>query len=141
MVNHLFSVHAYFMPPYQLGHDNEEGLESGAWRFYYKLKFRPEDAGVRRLLRQELARMKRNRRHRSSISTLQKLTAENLYFYLNDRREDIILPGVEKWSKKERRDLARVVRAKGRRRESDFVRLFDGHKKLRRALVKLMSAT
>jgi hypothetical protein len=205
MVNHLFSVDAYFMPPYQLGHDNEEGLKSGAWWFYYKLRFRPEDAGVRRLLRQELARMKRNRKHRSSISTLQKLTAENMYFYLNDRREDIlgklrlanaglriarylakrfgaerergirtcsrevaellelgsltnlspgerlawdrwsplvlILPGVEKWSKKERRDLARVVRAKGGGRESDFVRLFDRHKKLRRALVKLMSAT
>lgn len=201
MVNHLFGTDSFFMDPYQLGHNNEEGLKSGAWWFYYKLNFRPEDAGVRRILRQELARMKRNRKHRSSIATLQQLTAENMYFYLNNRRDDIlgklelgnlgfrisrylakrfgaerergikmcsgevaelldlaslkdlssgerlawdrwsplvlILPGVQKWSTDERRALARVVRAKGGHRESEFVRLFDGHKKLRRAVVKL----
>jgi hypothetical protein len=201
MVNHLFGAESFFMDPYQLGHNNEEGLKSGAWWFYYKLNFRPEDAGVRRVLRQELARMKRNRKHRSSIATLQQLTAENMYFYLNDKRDDmlgklelgnlgfrisrylakrfgadrekgiktcsrevaellelesfkdlsrgehlawerwsplvLILPGVEKWSTKERRELARVVRAKGGRQESKFVRLFDGHRKLRRAVVRL----
>jgi hypothetical protein len=49
----------------------------------------------------------------------------------------LILPGIEKWTDVEREDLAQVVRAKGGRRESDFVRLFDGHRKLRRAIVKL----
>jgi hypothetical protein len=201
MVNHLFGTDSFFMDPYQLGHNNEEGLKSGAWWFYYKLNFRPEDAAVRRILRQELARMKRNRKHRSSIATLQELTAENMYFYLNERREDMlgklelgnlgfrisrylakrfgadrergiktcsqevadllelgslkdlspaeriawdrwgpivqIIPGVDKWSAKERQELAAVIRAKGGRQESEFVRLFDGHRKLRRAIVKL----
>jgi hypothetical protein len=48
-----------------------------------------------------------------------------------------ILPGVERWSSAERRALVSVVRAKGGRRESDFVRLFDGHVRLRRAILDL----
>jgi hypothetical protein len=48
-----------------------------------------------------------------------------------------ILPGVEGWSPAERRALASVIRAKGGRRESDFVRLFDGHTRLRRAVLDL----
>ncbi len=48
-----------------------------------------------------------------------------------------ILPGVARWSKAEKRALAEVVRAKGGRRESDFVRLFDRHRKLRRAVAAL----
>jgi hypothetical protein len=45
------------------------------------------------------------------------------------------LDGVEKWSLAERRALAAVVKAKGGRHESEFVRLFDRHAKLRRAVV------
>ena len=48
-----------------------------------------------------------------------------------------ILPGVERWSPAERRALAEVVRAKGGRRETEFVRRFDAHPKLRRAIVRL----
>ena len=36
-----------------------------------------------------------------------------------------------------KRALVRVVRGKGGRRETDFVRLFNGHRQLRRALLKL----
>jgi hypothetical protein len=86
---HLFDVDAIAVPPYQLGHDNLEGLESGAWWFYYKLGFRPYDAAVRRLLRKELARMKRNPRHRSSIATLNELSSVNMYLYLGRPRADV----------------------------------------------------
>ncbi len=48
-----------------------------------------------------------------------------------------VLPGVEAWSPEEKRALAAVIRAKGGRRESDFVRLFDAHRKLRKAVVEL----
>ena len=53
----------------------------------------------------------------------------------------MVLPGVEAWRPSERRALAGVIRAKGGRRESDFVRLFDGHTKLRRATLDLAKAT
>lgn len=48
-----------------------------------------------------------------------------------------ILPGVERWSRAEKSALAEVARAKGGRRESDFVRRFDAHGKLRRAITRL----
>jgi hypothetical protein len=49
----------------------------------------------------------------------------------------MILPGIERWSASDRRELVRVIRAKGGKRESDFVRLFDSHARLRRAIVRL----
>ncbi len=49
----------------------------------------------------------------------------------------IALAGIEAWTPSERRALVRVVRAKGRRREADFVRLFDEHNPLRRAVQRL----
>ncbi|MGH7740420.1 MAG: hypothetical protein ACRENS_00195 [Candidatus Eiseniibacteriota bacterium] len=52
-----------------------------------------------------------------------------------------ILPGVESWSASERRALLGVVFAKGGRRESDFVRAFDRHRKLRQALRTLVQRT
>jgi hypothetical protein len=48
-----------------------------------------------------------------------------------------ILPGLERWTAAEKRALAAVIRAKGGRRESDFVRLFDAHRKLRGAIAGL----
>ena len=52
-----------------------------------------------------------------------------------------ILPGLESWSAPERRALLAVALAKGGRRESDFVRAFDRHAKLRRALRALIQRT
>ena len=49
----------------------------------------------------------------------------------------LCLPGVSAWSPAQRRELALVARAKGGRRESDFVRLCDAHRPLRAALRKL----
>jgi len=49
----------------------------------------------------------------------------------------VTLPGVARWTVAERRDLADVVRAKGGRRESEFVARFDRHAKLRRAICAL----
>jgi hypothetical protein len=52
-----------------------------------------------------------------------------------------ILPGLERWTAAERRGLAAVIRAKGGRRESDFVHLFDAHRKLRRAVARLAKSS
>ena len=48
-----------------------------------------------------------------------------------------ILPGVARWTGPQKRALAAVIRAKGGRHESDFVRLFDAHRPLRRAIARL----
>jgi hypothetical protein len=49
----------------------------------------------------------------------------------------LVLPGVERWTRPQKRALAAVIRAKGGRRESDFVARFDAHRRLRAALVRL----
>jgi len=49
----------------------------------------------------------------------------------------LALPGVSGWTRDERTALAAVARAKGGRHESDFVMLFDAHKKIRSALLEM----
>jgi len=44
------------------------------------------------------------------------------------------LPGVSRWSRAERHELARVIRAKGGRDENEFIARFAAHPKLQRAL-------
>jgi hypothetical protein len=52
----------------------------------------------------------------------------------------LALGDVERWPAEDRRALIEVVKAKGGRRESDFVRLFDRHRRLRRAVLRLAAA-
>jgi hypothetical protein len=149
-------------------------------------------------MRREEKRLAREPNHRSSIATLRRLAATNLYYFLGRPRKDVIgivelpnvglrvsaslaerfgsdreraartssreaarllglgsqegfsrgerlawerwsplvliLPGIERWSSAAKRDLVQVIRAKGSRRESDFVTLFDRHAPLRRAI-------
>jgi hypothetical protein len=89
-VRALFGSDTFSVPPYQLGHENEEGIESGAWWFYYKLGFRPRDPETRRLMRQELARMRRRPSHRSSHATLRRLVRRFVFLGLDGAREDVM---------------------------------------------------
>ncbi len=52
-----------------------------------------------------------------------------------------LLPGVSRWSAPERAALAAVIRAKGGRREDAFVRAFDAHPRLGKALAALVRTT
>jgi hypothetical protein len=49
----------------------------------------------------------------------------------------LVLPGVSRWGRQDKRALVDVVRAKGGPRESDYLDRFDRHRRLRRAIVKL----
>ena len=90
MVRHLFAADTFTIYPYQLGEGNEESLASGAWWFYRKLGFQPRDRAARALMSRELARMKRDPSHRSSIRTLRRLARSNVYFHVGERRDDVI---------------------------------------------------
>jgi hypothetical protein len=204
-VHHVFGADAFTIYPYQLGHDNTEGLASGAWWFYQKLGFRPRGDSALALMEREMARMRRRAGHRSSVATLRKLACENVYWHggrararadvmgllplanaglgvsaMVKRRFDVpreaasrvlereaagllgvrslrgwssgerlawqrwaplvmTLQGVVRWSPADRAALAAVIRAKGGRRESDFVLAFDRHLPLRKALRRLVT--
>jgi hypothetical protein len=196
-LRYLFGAESFSIEPYQLGKGNEEGIESGAWWFYYKLGFRPRASDARRIAREEVARIRANPRHRSTRSTLLALAEHHVFFDLDPARSPGLppvaqlglrvadalaaraqgdrtralreltgeamrltglrslhrftrgerlawerwsplvatLPGVSRWSRADRRALAAVVRAKGARSESEFLRRFAAHRRLRRALL------
>ena len=90
MVRNLFASDTFIINPQQLGEDNPEALKSGAFWFYYKHGFRPKHCAVRKVMKTELARKKSNPGHRSSLATLKRLSVDNLFFYLDKRRDDVI---------------------------------------------------
>jgi hypothetical protein len=85
-VHHVFRCDSFSIEPYQLGIDNEEGIKSGAWWFYFRFGFRPRDAASRRIAGRELDRVARNRRYRSSPRTLRSLARTHLYYSLAPER-------------------------------------------------------
>ncbi len=90
LLHALVASETFTIFPYQLGHENEEGIESGAWWFYYKLGFRPRDPETLRLVRRELRRMRRRPSHRSSPATLRLLARHNVFLELGRAREDVM---------------------------------------------------
>ncbi|MBK6695967.1 MAG: hypothetical protein IPG50_27730 [Myxococcales bacterium] len=200
--SHLLGAKAFSAPPYQLGHDNAEGLASGAWWFYQKLGFKPRDPAIVRMMDRELAKMQRRRGYRSSVATLQELSSVDMFLERGTPEPDIvgvfplgavglaitdslacrfgadrergldvseeeaaralavrglnrwtpderlafrrwaplvgILPGISRWTADDRKALVDVIRAKGARYESDYVRAYNAHAKLRRALSRLV---
>ncbi|MEE9394521.1 MAG: hypothetical protein V3W41_18660 [Planctomycetota bacterium] len=86
----LFGVDSFAIDPYQLGHNNAEGQNSGAWWFYQKLGFRPHNAKVRALEREELARMKKEPGYRSSPAKLNDMASEYMFLQLKGRRNDVL---------------------------------------------------
>ncbi len=72
----------FLVPRYQVGYENDEALKSGAFWFYHKLGFRPEDPDILRLSEEEHGRIKADPSYRSSGETLEKLAQSDLAFSL-----------------------------------------------------------
>jgi hypothetical protein len=70
------------MYPYQLGHNNEEAIESGAFWFYRKLGFRPGRADLLRLVEQEEGRIARDASYKTSPRTLRRLAVGHAFYEL-----------------------------------------------------------
>jgi hypothetical protein len=90
IAHHLLHCDTFGIDAYQIGLDNDDAIQSGAWWFYQKMGFRPRSAENRRLMRREVARMKARPHHRSSENTLKKLASENLFLHLSERRDDVV---------------------------------------------------
>jgi len=68
--------------PYQLGHDNEEAIESGAFWFYRKVGFRPGRPELLRLVEREESKIAANPKYRTSARTLRRLAAGHVFYEL-----------------------------------------------------------
>jgi hypothetical protein len=207
-VAHLFVAHfgarVLVIRPYQIGEDNEEALESGAFWFYFKSGFRPVRPRVRALAEEEWGRITADHSYRSSMKTLKRLAKSDIFFHIDADRMDgyrepsaarlgyavtafvarqfggdrrraeresvrrvarslgladlkqwsadeikgfhrmapllACLPEIERWSARERNLLARIVRAKGSRRERDYALLASRHRRFRDAVERLANA-
>jgi len=80
MLRRVFDARTFGIAPYQLGENNREAIDSGAWWFYYKLGLRPRAAAAKRLAARELHRWRSRRSYRSSRATLEALARWPLYY-------------------------------------------------------------
>ncbi|MGA2978611.1 MAG: hypothetical protein ABSD76_03375 [Terriglobales bacterium] len=193
--------------PYQLGHQNEEAIESGAFWFYRKLGFRPGRADLQRLAEREEQKIAADARYRTPARTLNRLAAGHVFYEFStnelpgselgawdsfstrniglrvNRRmardfgrdasrmrersrralEKILgastsswkppekstfdnfalvladVPGLRAWTREEKEDLIRIIRAKTKPDEMLYLHLTQRHGRLRRALLRLGS--
>ena len=68
--------------PYQLGHENEEAIESGAFWFYRKLGFRPGRPELQELVEREEQKIAADSKYRTPARTLKRLAAGHVFYEL-----------------------------------------------------------
>jgi hypothetical protein len=79
---HLMGTTCVSVYPYQLGHDNEEAIESGAFWFYRKLGFRPGRPELLGLVEREESKIAANPKYRTPARTLRRLAAGYVFYEL-----------------------------------------------------------
>ncbi|HEV2883268.1 MAG TPA: hypothetical protein VGW36_00325 [Pyrinomonadaceae bacterium] len=84
---HLLRVTAFSLDPYQIGYENEEGIESGAFWFYRKLGFRSTARAAMELTTKEEARLAQRGGHRTSTHTLKRLAESSMIFELDRSKQ------------------------------------------------------
>lgn len=79
-----FGATRFVVKPYQFGLHNPEAIKTGAFWFYYKLGFRPENKELRELALNEENQKLVNPNYKSESSTLKKYTKSNLALTLSE---------------------------------------------------------
>ena len=86
----LFDADTFVAEPYQLGEDNEEAIQSGAWWFYNKLGYVPHDKNTQKLANAEINKRRTRKNYRSSPATLRRLADSSMFFPLERTRKDVL---------------------------------------------------
>ena len=135
VMHHFAGVTAFSLDPYQIGFENEEGIESGAFWFYRKLGFRPVQPEALQLALKEEEKIRTRKGYRTPAAMLRKLARSPMIFELDAQRSGdwdnfqirrIGFRALCGLSKEEEDALAQVIN--GRRDEN-----------LRRVIIKLGS--
>ena len=211
LLHQVAGVTCFSVYPYQIGQDNEEAIQSGAFWFYRKLGFRPGRPDLLALTEREEKKIAADASYRTSARTLRKLAESHMFFEMEGsvagfepggsptgrwdtfsaralglavqrnmatnwngdgeamRRETskwlsrvlgvspakwtsaerwafsnfapllALLPEITRWSNREKRLLAEVIRAKAGPDETAYLRLLQQHGALSEALRALAS--
>ena len=102
LMRQLLGVRVFSIDPYQVGHENEEGIESGAFWFYRKLGFRPVKPDLLKLTRAEEQKMTIDPTHRTSARTLRKLASGHMLYEISEKKS-------REWDRFEARNIGLAV--------------------------------
>lgn len=148
VMHHFTGATAFVLDPYQIGHDNEEGIESGAFWFYRKLGFRPTRRELLALAEKEEKKIATRKGYRTPPRTLRKLATGPMIFQIRGTEN-------HDWDRFQIRNIGfklkgqfkpllsllpdRLVRAKASAEETTYLRLMQKDHRLRREIIKLGS--
>lgn len=128
VMHHFTGVTAFWLDPYQVGFENEEGIASGAFWFYRKLGFRPTQEGALQLALKEEQKMATRKGYRTPATTLRKLAKSPMIFQLHNQQS-------RDWDTFQVRNIGLKV-------QREMARRFDGDAlRMRRAVEKLLAQT
>ncbi len=80
LLHQLAGTTCFSVYPYQIGQDNEEAIQSGAFWFYRKLGFRPGPPDLLALAEREEKKIARTPGYRTSPRTLRRLADGHIFF-------------------------------------------------------------
>ena len=135
LLHQELGVTCFSIDPYQLGHENEEAIASGAFWFYYKLGFRPAERNIAQQAGREAAKAAAQPGYRTPPAILRRLATAPLYYG----------GGGSDWERFSLHSLGTTVpslgeeiaRAKCAAEETRYLRLLQRQPDLRRRLLKL----
>jgi hypothetical protein len=157
----VLGVTCFSVDPYQIGLENPEAVDSGAFWFYRKLGFRPVDPKVAALTAREERRMRQKPGYRSSKRTLEKLAEGYILFEAPSSEKGAwdnfsvrnlclaipsssglaqvlsLIPDLARWTPEEKAAAAKILRAKQSASEARYLRLMQRHPRLRAAFLAL----
>ncbi len=126
-------VTCFSIDPYQLGHENEEAIASGAFWFYRKLGFRTTSEETARLVAREEHRIATRPGYRTPAATLRRLAESPLIYGGGSEWDRFDLHRLRPWTMKE------VIHAKQAPEEIRYLRLLQRSPKLRSAVLRRAS--
>lgn len=89
----VFQLSFFEIEPYQFGLDNPDGLDSGAFWFYYRYGFRPLSKELKSLAQSEFKKIKNSKSYTTPKTVLLKFTESNLALNF-DKSTPLSLPSV-----------------------------------------------
>jgi len=119
LLNQVLGATCFSIDPYQIGFNNDEAIDSGAFWFYRKLGFRPTVPLLARLAEGEEKKIAADRTHRTSRRTLRRLSTGHIVYELPGSRTGF-------WDGFQVRNLGLAV-------SRHMAEAFDGNAQLARA--------
>ena len=127
----VFGSTVFTVAPYQIGFENDEAIEAGAFWFYRKLGFRSTDPQIERIAMREEARIADDPDYRTSRRVLRTLARSSMAYGARDwdhfRIHEVVTKGFEL-----PRDLKRAKRG---RTEQRYLKMMAQNATVRRALL------